>query len=230
MTTPFRANPVPLPTAGSVGLFAGKVYSWMTAMLLLTAATSVFSLRSGVTDWFLHNSGWFMGILMLELVLVGMFTGMRKSLTFAKGLGLVTVYTFLNGMTLSTFLSQYHASSAAVAFLSSSIVFGLATLYGFLGKSLARFGGWLFMGLLGLIGAMLMNLFLQSNTMDFVISAVAVILFTALAGYDAQMIQKVGAGKPTNLDALECALEVYLDFLNLFIHILRLFGVKLGDD
>ena len=228
-TSPYRTSAQALPES-MVGKFAGKVYSWMTGMLLATAGISFAAIHAGVNDWFMHNPLPFMGVLVLELILVGMFAGLREKLSFVKGLGLVGAYTALNGLTLSVILSRYHITTLGIAFLASAGVFGLATLYGFIGRSLAKIGGWLFMGLIALIGAMMTNVFLGSQLFDYIICCLTVILFTGLAAYDAQVIRDRAAKSPTNLDALDCALEIYLDFLNMFLAILRLFGVKTKND
>jgi FtsH-binding integral membrane protein len=146
---------------------------------------------------------------------------------FGMGLFLVGAYTVLTGLTLSVMLVAYRPTTVGIAFLATAGVFGAASAYGFLAKkSLEGIGGWLVLGVLGLLGAMIANLFIGSKPMDYVISGVAVVLFTGLAAYDAQMIQRRGSENQSALTALDCALEVYLDFLNLFLHILRLFGMS----
>lgn len=228
-SSPYRTNAFTTPEP-VVGKFAGKVYSWMTGMLLATAGISFASIHLGANQWFMQNSWVFMALLIVELILVGMFAGFRDRLNFAKGLGLVGAYTALNGLTLSVILSSYHISTIGVAFMASAGVFGLATLYGFIGKSLAKIGGWLLMGVVALIAALITNMFLGSQLFDYILSCVTVLLFTGLAAYDAQVIRARASSSPTNLDALDCALEIYLDFLNIFLAILRLFGVKTKND
>lgn len=228
-TSPYRTSAL-VVSEPVVGNFAGKVYSWMTGMLVATAGISFASIHAGADQWFQHHSLTFTGLLVFELILVGMFAGLREKLSFPKGLGLVGAYTVLNGLTLSVVLSCYHVSTLGVAFLASAGIFGLATLYGFIGRSLAKIGGWLFMGLIALIGAMITNLFLGSQLYDYILSCVTVVVFTGLAAYDAQVIRARAAKSPSNLDALDCALEIYLDFLNIFLAILRLFGVKTKND
>lgn len=232
MTTsshPYRTSAL-MVSEPVVGNFAGKVYSWMTGMLVATACISFATIHAGIGQWFQHHPIIFASLLISELILVGMFSGLRDKLSFSKGLGLIGAYTTLSGLTLSVVLSHYSVSTLGIAFLASAGIFGLATLYGFVGRSLAKIGGWLLMGLVALIGVMITNLFLGSQLLDYVISCVSVVIFTGLAAYDAQMIRSRAAKSPSNLDALDCALEIYLDFLNIFLAILRLFGVKTKND
>jgi FtsH-binding integral membrane protein len=225
----YRENAAP-PIEDVLGLFAAKVYTWMTVMLLATAGASVLAIQMHMVQWYTAHSGWFLITLLAELGLVAVFAGFRKSLNFFTGLFLMSAYTILNGLTLSVVLTRYQPQTVAVAFVTTAGVFALASAYGFIAKrSLESLGGWLALGLLGLLGAMIANLFIGSRPMDYVISCVAVVIFTGLAAYDAQMIQKRGSENPTALTALDCALEVYLDFLNLFLHILRLFGGVQGN-
>jgi FtsH-binding integral membrane protein len=86
------------------------------------------------------------------------------------------------------------------------------------------------MGLITLLVSMIVNLLLGSQLLDYVLSSVAVGLFTVLAAYDAQMVRRAAIASPTNLNALDCALEIYLDFLNIFLNLLRLFGGGKGKD
>lgn len=228
-TTPYRISAQPA-TESNIGLFAGKVYAWMTGMLLATAATSFVAIQAGLHNWFLRNPGHFFGLLFFEVFLVSLFAWFRERLSFPKGLGLVGAYTVLNGLTLSVALERYHVSTLGLAFLASAGIFGMATLYGFIGRSLARLSGWIFMGLVALLIALISNIFLGSQLLDYVLSCVTVLVFTVLAAYDAQVIRNRALKSPTNLDALDCALEIYLDFLNIFLYILRLFGVKTKND
>lgn len=226
----YRQSPVPLPEVA--GGFAAKVYTWMTGMLLVTAGTSIVAHNMGMVPWFQHHMGWFLAALGLELVLVAAFAGLRKSMRFVTGLILLAAYTILNGLTMSVVLAKYQWTTVALSFFLTSGVFTLASIYGHVTKrSLEGIGEWLFLALLGLVGAMVGNLFLHSRPMDYVISCVAVLVFCGLALYDSQKIKDLAAKNPSALAALDCALEVYLDFLNIFPHLLRLLGgPKTGKD
>jgi FtsH-binding integral membrane protein len=213
-----------------IGLFAGKVYSWMTGMLLATAAISFVAGRMGLHNWFIQHPIHFFSLLFFEVLLIGWYASFRENFSFQKGLGLVCVYTVLNGLTLSVVFEKYHISTLALAFISSAGIFGMATFYGFVGRSLAKFSEWILMGLVALLFALVINLFLGSQLFDYILSCVAVVIFTILAAADTQMIRIKALTSPTNLDALDCALEIYLDFINIFLHVLRLFGIKTKND
>lgn len=213
------------PTPSKLASFGAKVYIWMAGMLMMTALASGVALVTKTVQWFKVHIGVFVVLLLVELGLVGIFSILRKKLSLAVGLALMGVYTVLNGLTLSVLLAEYSPATVLVAFLASAGVFGGASFYGFVTKrSLESWGPWLFFGLLGLIEAMTINILLGSRPMDYLISCVTVLIFTGLAIFDAQAIRKKGMENQTALAALDMALEVYLDFINLFIHILRLFG------
>jgi FtsH-binding integral membrane protein len=226
MLTPYRTSTKVIP---HLEQFATKVYSWMAGLLLLTASTSFLTNLLGGTQWLRNNPFILLGLFVAEIVLVTMFATLRRNLSYAKGLTMVLVYTTLNGVTLSTALSQYHITTVAIAFFASAGIFVLATLYGILGKRLFGIEGWTLVGLLGIIVMMIVNTFIGSQVLETVISCVTVLLFTGLAALHTQTIELRSVISPTNLDALDCALEVYLDFLNIFLAILRLFGIYSKD-
>ena len=209
--------------------FSSKVYLWMTLMLLLTTGFALGSHNLCIDRWFFAHRHWFFLFLFVEVVLIATFTFLRKKLSFVKGVVLVGAYTVLNGLTLSTLFIEHNFSSMIVALSVSAAVFGMATIYGFFGKDMIRFGHWLFIGLIGLLIAMIANVLIASTVMGYVISAIAVVVFTVLAAYDAQMVTITAISSPSNISALDCALKLYLDFLNIFLHVLRLFGIKVKD-
>jgi FtsH-binding integral membrane protein len=114
-TTPYRVSAQPV-VSSNIGQFAGKVYSWMTGMLVATAATSFAAIQAGLHSWFIQHPGYFLGLLFFEVFLVGLFAWFRERLSFPKGLALVGAYTVLNGLTLSVALEKYHISTLGLAF------------------------------------------------------------------------------------------------------------------
>ena len=143
-------------------------------------------------------------------------------------LGLFFAYAAVNGLTIGLIASAYSVPSVALAFLSAAGMFGAAAVYGAVTKrSLASMGGILTMGLIGLLIAMVLNIFLQSAAISYVISIVGVVLFTALTAFDVQRIKngdiaaRVGSMEKA---AVFGALQLYLDFINLFLFLLRIFG------
>ncbi len=132
------------------------------------------------------------------------------------------------GLTIGLIVSYYTTESVAAAFFSAAAMFGAAALYGAVTKrELARIGGLLFMGLIGLLVAMIVNIFLASSAIGWVISIIGVVLFTALTAYDTQRITRgdyaAFAGSMERASVI-AALHLYLDFINLFLFLLRLFG------
>ena len=154
--------------------------------------------------------------------------GAINRISATAALGLFFVYAASVGLTIGLIVSFYTTASVATAFLSASAMFGGAAIYGAVTKrSLAGLGGILFMGLIGLIAASLLNIFLGSNQLSFLISIVGIVIFTALTAYDVQRIQNgdiaAGVGSMEKA-AVIGALHLYLDFINLFLFFLRLTG------
>lgn len=144
---------------------------------------------------------------------------------------LFLLFSLLNGLTLATIFLVYTTASIANAFLSTAGMFGAMTVYGTVTKrDLTSLGSFLFMGLIGLVIASLINLFLANPMMDLIISCVGVLVFTLFTAYDTQKLREFGAEAPLDdsqavqRGAILGALTLYLDFINLFISLLRLFG------
>jgi FtsH-binding integral membrane protein len=142
------------------------------------------------------------------------------------------LYSILTGVTFSFLLLLFTPASLALTFFVCAGMFGTMAIYGLVTKSdLSGMGTYLLMGLVGLIIAGLINMFLHSSSMDFVISIIDVIVFTLLTAYDVQMVKQMGMAMIAN-DAemtkvsIVCALRLYLDFVNLFLYLLRFFGQK----
>ena len=206
-------------------------FGWMFAALLLSAAVAYLvgsspQLLLKVTDW------WFL-IVMGQLVLgIGIQVAIRKISPMAS-LGLFFVYAASMGLTLGVIVwsvMQTSGGEQAVtsAFLSASAAFGGAALYGGVAKrDLTKLGGILFMGLLGIIVASIVNIFLANSVLGWVISIIGVVIFTALTAYDVQNIKNGNyaayTGSPERASIL-AALHLYLNFVNLFLFFLRIFG------
>jgi hypothetical protein len=168
---------------------------------------------------------------LLFIVQIGIVVGISgaiKRISATAALGLFFVYAASLGITIGLIVASYTDASVVTAFLSASAMFGAAAIYGHVTKrSLAKLGGILFMGLIGLLVAMILNIFLQSTGVTWIISIVGVVLFTALTAYDVQRIQSGAIAAYTGSmekAAVIGALQLYLDFINLFLFMLRLFG------
>lgn len=222
--------------------FMRGVYRWMGLGLGLTALIAWFTASSPAALGVLFSvdpaTGQVMGLSMLywglllgELGLV-MYLSMRiHKLSGTAASGLFLAYSALNGVTLSTILLAYTAESVFQTFAISAGMFAAMSIYGATTKrDLTSMGSFMTMGLIGIIIAMIVNMFLQSSAMGFAISVIGVIVFTGLTAYDTQKLKDMGASAPLD-DATAMrrgtilgALTLYLDFINLFLMMLRLFG------
>jgi len=215
--------------------FLYQVYAWMGAAILLTAFAAFFTAQSPALLQLIFGSGRGLPIGMIVLVLaefglVWYLSSRVFDLAFETGLALFALYSVLNGVTLSViFLIYTSGSIASTFFICSAMFFGMS-LYGWTTKSdLSKWGNILFMALIGIVIASLVNMFLNSSVMSYIISFVGVIVFTGLTAYDTWKLkdareQMAGNEVMVRKLGLLGALTLYLDFVNLFLMLLRLFG------
>ncbi len=234
MTNPFGSTQhpplgIPVADAQQITSFLQRVYGWMFIGLALTAvvAMGVASSPSMVGN-IVANRGLFYLLLFGELGLVWYLSSRVSTLSAQAAGGLFMLYSALNGVTLSVILLAFTQNSVAMAFVTTSAMFGGLALYGTVTKrSLAGVGQFAMMGLIGVVIASIVSIFWHNDMMEFVMSVVGVIVFVGLSMYDAQRL-KVMAAQTTagNVGsyAIVGALSLYLDFINLFLFILRLFG------
>lgn len=206
--------------------FLSQAFLWMFAGLLLTAGVAfVVQTNQGVME---AVAGAWLPIVLGQLALAwGIGLGIRR-MSATLALGLFFVYAATLGFTIGVITSLYRIESVFTAFLSASAMFGAAGIYGVVTKrSLANIGGVLTIGLFGLIAASVVNLLLPNGTLGWIISLVGVGLFTVLTAYDTQRIASGGLVAVTGSvekAAVLGALQLYLDFVNLFLFLLRLLG------
>ena len=228
----FQSNPTAQADARPSSLVAAALLSqaflWMFAGLLLTAGVAfVVSSNPSVMEkvWSLWLPIFFGQLAIVFVIGLGI---RRMNATLA--LGLFFVYAATLGFTMAVIVSLYTGESVTAAFLSAAAMFGGAGIYGVVTKrSLAGIGGTLIMGVFGLIVASLINVFFADGALSWVISLVGVVIFTALTAYDTQRISSgalvVQTGSVEKAAVLG-ALSLYLDFVNLFLFLLRLFGSR----
>ena len=173
-------------------------------------------------------AGNFLLLIIAQLALVlGISWGINR-ISATVALGLFFIYAATLGLTIGLIVSGFNLGSVVTAFLSASAMFGAAAIYGHVTKrSLAGLGGILFMGVIGILAASILNIFLASDGLSWIISIVGVVIFTALTAYDVQRIQNGDLAIQTGSmekAAVIGALHLYLDFVNLFLFMLRLFG------
>ncbi len=212
--------------------FVRTVYQWMAGGLALTGATALLVVSSpALMSALVLQRGVFIGLVIAELALVVALSGWIHKMSVSAATWSFLGYSVLNGITLSTVFLVYTGSSIALTFGVCAATFGAATVYGTTtGRDLSGMGSFAFMGLVGIILASLANWFFKSPAMDWAITYIGVLVFVVLAAYDAQKIQRMGLtaaaqGEATlSRFAILGALALYLDFINLFLFLLRIFG------
>jgi FtsH-binding integral membrane protein len=212
-------------------IFLAKVFNWMAIGLGLTGVVAFFTASSGLAMQIVA-SPLFIILILAELGMVFYLSARVDKMQAATATGLFVGYAVVNGLTLSTIFLRYTGSSITGTFFITAGMFGAMAVYGLVTKrDLSGFGSFLFMGLFGIIIASLVNMFMQSSAMSWVISMAGVLVFTGLTAYDVQRIKTMGEqGIMTQGDemikkgAIMGALALYLDFINLFIMLLRFFG------
>ncbi len=212
-----------------VTAFLSKVYGWMFLGLLITAGTAVAVASSpALIEALILNRIVFWMLLFGQLGLVFFLSARVDKVSPATAAGLFLLYSASVGVTTSVIFLVYTGASIVSAFVITAGMFGAMALVGtFTKKSLAGVGQFMFMGLIGLIIASIVNLFWMNNALYFVISVVGVIVFTGLTAWDAQNLKKMAVALPdgrVGSYAVVGALSLYLDFINLFFFILRLMG------
>lgn len=238
MTTPPPYNPSNYTTpegqtymtAPLVGTVMRKTFGWMAMCLLITALTAMGFVNSGLF-YHIASSGAMWLLIIAELVLVFVLSARINKMSVATATIMLIVYSALNGVTLSFIFVVYSLGSIAKTFFITTGMFGVMALVGATTKrDLSKLGSILFMALIGLIIASLVNIFLRSSGLDWIISIIGVVLFTALTAYDVQRVKRLAAESDLYDDtqvgrlAVISALSLYLDFINLFLYLLRFFG------
>ena len=213
-----------------------KVFGWMMFALLVSAGTAYYvASNTLILETLFRNSFLLFFIFLLQLVLVVILSAFVMKINFLTALICFTCYAVLTGLTLSSIFLVYTQQSIFISFVVAAGMFGSMALFGYFTKAdLSSMGSIASMGLLGLIIGFLINLFLKNGTFDYVLSFIGVAVFTVLTAYDMQKIKNMSAnmsshGEIANKISLSCALALYLDFINLFLMLLRIFGRRNND-
>ena len=210
-----------------------KVYTWMTLAMVLTGLTAYGVATSpGILTALYSNSGIFWGLVIAEFALVIGISAAINRLSLTTATLMFVAYSVINGAMLSSIFLVYTASSITSVFFITAATFGVMALIGYTTKTdLTSVGKILFMALIGLVIATLVNMFIGSSGLTMICSYVGVLIFVGLTAYDSQKIKQMlqqapDAGEASQKLALLGALSLYLDFINLFIYLLRIFGEK----
>lgn len=210
-----------------------KVYLWMTMALAMTGLTAFYVANSGLVFALANSASLFWGLMIAELAVVWILSANIMRLSFPVAGIMFAVYSILNGATCSFIFIAYTAESLTTTFFVTAGTFGAMSLIGaFIKKDLSGMGRMLIMALIGLIIATIVNFFVASSTLSWAITYIGVLIFCGLTAYDTQkmkeMLYQYQHMGDTNIlkIALLCSLSLYLDFINLFLYLLRIFGGK----
>lgn len=212
--------------------FIAAVYGWMVAALALSAAAAFAVFNSeALFSLIFGNRFTFIGLFIAEFALVIILTAGIRKMSFTAAAVAFVAYSLINGLTLSSILFIYTGTSVVQIFIITGLMFGAMSIYGARTKSnLQSAGKYLMMGLIGIIIASFVNFFFHSSSLSWLISFVTVGVFTGLTAYDSQKIAQIARYAQDNEDykkiAVIGALELYLDFINIFLALLRLFGKR----
>lgn len=218
-----------------VNAFVRSVYNWMALGLALTGwmAYSVAG-SPNILRFVFGNQLVFFGLIIGELAMVFYLSARINRIQSSTATALFLFYAALNGVTLSAIFLAFTASSIASTFIVCAATFLACSLYGWMTqRDLTSMGGFMTMGLIGIIIASLVNLFLKSPAVSAIISYIGVIVFVGLTAYDTQKLKDMAVSQPADLEAgvirkgaILGALSLYLDFINLFLMLLRIFGTS----
>lgn len=228
-TVPYKGTQTQVVVNG----FIRSVYNWMAIGLALTGFAAFYVVNNEtLVNFIFSNPMIFFGLIIVELVMVFSISARINKLKASTATSLFIIYAILNGVTLSSILFIYTMSSVASTFFICALTFGICSVYGMVTKKdLTGIGQFMFMGLIGIIVASVVNLFIGNSGLSMIISYLGVFIFVGLTAYDTQKLKQMALTQPADLDAstirkgaIMGALTLYLDFINMFLFLLRIFG------
>ena len=231
---PTKINYIKSKSRTKTSSFVANVFSLMFTALIISGISAVWFASDEMKNYIisyeggLTTFGWITTLAPIGLVMLIGFGFNKYSVKFL--LGIFILYSTLTGISLSTIFAIYSTSSISTTFFISALTFGVMALTGYTTKTdLTKIGSLLIMGLVGIVIASIVNMFIGSSLMDYIISIIGVLVFTGLTAYDVQKIKNIGnqidQGSETAQKMMVLgALTLYLDFINLFLMLLRLFG------
>ena len=231
---PTKINYTKSKSRTNTSSFVANVFSLMFTALIISGISAVWFASDEMKNYIisyeggLTTFGWITTLAPIGLVMLIGFGFNKYSVKFL--LGIFILYSTLTGISLSTIFAIYSTSSIATTFFISALTFGVMALTGYKTKTdLTKMGSLLIMGVVGIVIASIVNMFIGSSLMDYIISIIGVLVFTGLTAYDVQKIKNIGnqidQGSETAQKMMVLgALTLYLDFINLFLMLLRLFG------
>lgn len=210
--------------------FVPGVFAWMTVALVITAFTALFTVSSpAILSFIFSSKATFFGLIIAEFGLVMAISAALHRISSPVAILLFLLYSVLNGVTLSSIFLAYDLGTIGFTFLVTAGTFAAMSIYGYLTKEdLTKFGSILAMAVIGLVVAMVVNIFLKSDMVGWVINLAGVLIFVGLVAWDTQklklMSQAIDSRETARKLSVVGALTLYLDFVNLFLFLLRLFG------
>jgi uncharacterized protein len=231
----FNQRPTSLPVRDvtHTATFMSRVYLWMTAGILISGITAfATAINTQLVQHIVQNQALFIGIIVFQLIAVVALSGWATRMTVAQASAVYILYAVLTGLTFSVLFLTYTMESLASAFFSTAFAFAGLSFFGYATKrDLGPVGSFCMIGLFGVIGIMLLSFLfpsLMTSSMQLTISTMSVLIFAGLTAYDTQRIKALQYQFTTNQQAqtgaIYGALILYLDFINLFLNLLRLMG------
>jgi uncharacterized protein len=213
--------------------FMTKVYGWMSAALAVTGFVAIYVASTpSLVEIIFGNRILFWGLIIGEVLMVGALVGWVAKMSASTATLVFFLYAMVNGLTLSSIFLIYTAGSIASTFFITAGTFGVMSFYGYTTKSdLTKWKNILFMGVIGLVIASIVNIFMKSTMLYWITTYAGVLIFVGLTAYDTQKIKNMNiiGNEGTDEDHKEAimgALSLYLDFINLFLYLLRIFGKR----
>ena len=203
-----------------------KVFLWMFLGLLITFGTGYFVATNENMIYNIASTGMWIALSIIELVLVIVLSSRITKMNPTTAKFIFAIYSFVTGLTFSSIFIVYQLSSIIYVFLITAIIFGLLSLFGYTTKlDLTKLSTYLLVGLIGILICSLINIFVGNSTLDIIISIFSVIVFLGFTAYDVQKIKRL-SNYYENEDSVAIigALELYLDFINIFLDLIRIFG------
>ena len=228
-----NVSPIDFELAEANQRFMVKVYGWMCFALAVTGFMSLFIVHfEPLMNFFVTHTGVFIFLLIAEVLLVGVLSARVQKMSLFACTLIFLIYSILNGITLAPLFLVYTSSSIASTFFIVAGTFAAMSLFGYVTKQdLTKWGNILIMALIGLIVATLVNLFIHSTWVYWITTYAGVFIFVGLIAYDTQKLKEMSAvtveeTEESSKMTIMGALTLYLDFINLFIYLLRIFGKR----
>lgn len=219
-------NSNPIQDVGTNKSIYSKTFIWMFLGLLATGIVSIFTYFSGFTQNFIEI--WPI-LAIVEIIVVIVFSLLIKKLPPLAVAILFFIYAIVNGITLSTIFAVFELSSIIIVFFASSAIFGLCALYGYFTKGdLSKLGTIFMITLIVGVIVSIINLFLNNSIVDIVLNWVILLVFFGVTAWDMQKVKLIAQSEEGKDDrmAIYCAMDLYLDFINIFIRLLNIFGSR----